>query len=49
MIIEIWHDQSSYGKEGWNLKMNETQMNRTRWKKEKLIKVINTIIEAIEE
>ncbi len=49
MQIDIWYEGTNYCDKGWFLKINKEVISRNAWKKEKLIKVINTIIEAIEE
>ena len=41
--------KSTYGDSGWDIKINEEIVNKNLWSKEKIIKVITTIIEVIEE
>ena len=44
---ETWN--SSTYKNDWHISLNEKSLNTNGWSKEKVIKVITTIIEAMEE
>ena len=49
MKIEVNYEPVGYGIKGWSLNINDERINNSPFSKEKLIKVISTIIEAIEE
>ncbi len=51
MKFEIKYNDncSYYGEKGWDVILNDKILNNNKWTKEKVIKVITTIIEVIEE